>query len=215
MRLLPWLVLVISLVSATTADARLFWQTYGSTVPASDGYGCTWNWNQDYFVPRHPSSCRYGLYSPCKSSCTTSPACKRSHPFYPGYCTIYGPCHYRRRDHVYGAYCGCKPIESCGQYCGAAPATSCCSAGASIGARCGEPLTPLYAEAPLHHVEPSQLDILGSIPVEGGDLLTRTDFSQLSNERDGQLLLQPQGVLPTFQGLPSLRSPASGQLNQP
>jgi len=213
MRILPRLILVsmslvVSLALTTTAEARLFWQTYGSTIPTANGCGCVWNWNQDYFVPRYPSSCRYEMYSPCKTSRSTSPACKWCHPLYPGYCSIYGPCHYRRRNHVYGARCGCSPILPRGNCCGAAPATGFCAADNGYGSVCGEPLAPLY------NVEPSYLDVLGSIPVEGGDLLSRTDFSQLGNE-GGQLLLRPQGAMPSLQGLPSLGLPPSGQLNLP
>lgn len=199
MRLLPWLVLAISLALASTAEARLFWQTYGSTIPTTDGSGCTWNANQDYFVPRHPSSCRYGLYSPCKSSRSTSPACRTCHPLYPGYCSIYGPCHYRRRNHVYGVRCGCSPILTNNCRCDVTSASGCCAANGNFGSVCGDPLAPLY------NVEPAQLDILGSIPVEGNGLLTQTDFSQLGNLGSGQQLLMPPS-------LPSLNLP---QFTQP
>jgi hypothetical protein len=94
------------------ADARLFWQTYGATVATSDGCGCAWNVNQDYFVPRHCHTGRYGLFSACKSAHTTSPACKNLHPVYAGYCTPYGPCRYKWRDHVYKTYCGCGPLKN-------------------------------------------------------------------------------------------------------
>jgi len=221
MRFLPGLILVVSLASATTAEARLFWQTYGSLAPAEGG-GCTWNSNQDYFVPRYPSSGRYGIYSPCKSNDTTSPlsggspACKGRHPFHPGYCDIYGPCHYRRRNHVYGAYCGCQP-QTYDAYCGSQPQPygGCCgtspvASGDSLGVLGCETLAPLY------NVEPSQLDILGSIPVEGGGLISSADFSQLGSERNQQQLLLQQRALPLLQqGLPSFGLPISGQLTQP
>lgn len=198
MRLLPWLTLAISLTLMAPAEARLFWHTYGSTIPSEDGCGCTWNWNQDYFVPRHPTSCRYGMYSDCKVSRSTSSACRYSHPFYAGYCNIYGPCHYRRRNHVYSAYCGCSPLQICpSNGYGTSVSTGCCVAGNGCDSGCYEP------EAPLYNVESSQLDILGSIPVEGGDLLTRTDFSQLGNDGGGRLLLQQQGTMPQLPGLPT------------
>lgn len=227
MRLLPWPILAISLAIAlalaSTAEARLFWQTYGSTMPTADGCGCTWNWNQDYFVPRHASSCRYGLFSPCKSSCTTSPACKWCHPWYSGYCSIYGPCHYRRRNHVYGCHCGCSPIAACvgrmkrcgalgagcctAKFCCCAAGGSCCAVTACSGGICFD------CEAPLYNVEPAGAAILGSIPVEGGDLLAQTDLTQLgSGLPGGELLLQPQGSLQQLQGVPSLNLP---QFTQP
>lgn len=207
MRLLPWLALAISLTLTTAAEARLFWQTYGSTIPAADGSGCTWNWNQDYFVPRYPSSGRYGMYSPCKTSCSNSAACRYCHPFYPGYCNIYGPCHYRRRNHVYAAYCGCTPLQTCSnKCCDTANTMSCCTASGCSEGYCSTP------EAPLYNVEGSQFVMLGSIPVEGGDLLSRTDLSQLGGE---QLLLQSQDASSLLQGLPSLGLPTSGMLTLP
>ena len=116
MRRIVILTLLTLLCLASTANARLFWQTYGSVVSSGDGCGCTWNWNQDYFVPRHADSCRYGLFSPCKTSCTSSPACKWCHPIYQGYCSPYGPCHYCRKNCVYGVYCGCGPLCVDGPY---------------------------------------------------------------------------------------------------
>jgi len=208
MRLLPWLVLAISLSWTSNAQARLFWQTYGSTVPAAEGCGCTWNWNQDYFVPRHSTSGRYGLYSPCKTSCSNSAACRSCHPFYPGYCNIYGPCHYRRRDHVYAAYCGCTPLRIGYRQCGGCAATSHCTRGhCGIQASCHGPGVQEHHEAVLHNVEGSQFETLGSIPIEGGDLLTRTDMTQLGGDRGGQLLLQPRDSNSLLQGLPSLGLP--------
>lgn len=235
MRLLPWLVLAISLAFASAAEARHFWQTYGSTMPAADGCGCTWNWNSDYFVPRYPSSCRYGLFSPCKSSCTTSPACRWCHPFYPGYCSIYGPCHYRRKNHVYAAYCGCTPIPACLQRCRSNK--DCCAAAGGcatkcVGVGCGAPMCSASASAsvgcvcsdgmcceeiaPLYHVESSKFETLGSIPVEGSELLTRTDLTRLGGE-GGQLLLQPPSAIQQLQGLPlqNLNLPQLPQPNRP
>jgi hypothetical protein len=105
------LALAVSTWTPVVSQARLFWQTYGATAPAAGGMGCAWNLNSDYFVPRHCDSCRYDLFSPCKSAHTRSPACKYLHPVYGGYCTPYGPCHYNWRDHVYKRYCGCKPLK--------------------------------------------------------------------------------------------------------
>jgi hypothetical protein len=67
--------------------------------------------------------------------------------------------------------------------------------------------------APLYNVEPIGGDVLGSIPVEGGDLLAQTDMTQLgAGLPGGQLLLQPQGALQQLQSIPSLNLP---QFNQP
>lgn len=107
MRPFAWIA-AAALLPATTADARLFRQTFGATVPTAAG--CAWNLNQDYFVPRHCDSCRYDLFSQCKTSHTRSAACKYLHPIYGGYCSPYGPCHYRWRDHVYKVHCGCTPL---------------------------------------------------------------------------------------------------------
>ncbi|MBX3433930.1 MAG: hypothetical protein KF847_11460 [Pirellulales bacterium] len=103
-------VAVLPLALAPAAShARLFLQTYGATS-AADG-GCVWNANQDYFVPRHCDSCRYDLWSTCKSSLTSSAACRNIHPLYDGYCSPYGACRYRWRDHVYKSHCGCSPLQ--------------------------------------------------------------------------------------------------------
>ena len=225
MRLLPWLgcvllAIAISLVLASNAAARNFWQTYGSTVPTADGCGCTWNWNQDFFVPRHASSCRYGLFSPCKTSCTTSPAAKWCHPFLAGYTSIYGPCHYRRRNHVYACRCGCTPIAACLKRCRSNKACCCatsgvCAVGCVVPGCVGSVCTLLsgcdfgdasvYRDEPvaaLHHVDTSGFEILGSIPVDGSELLTRTDLSQVG-QSGGQLLLQPPAdALKQLQGIP-------------
>jgi hypothetical protein len=111
MRSLILITLGIAL-AAPAAHARLFWQSYGSTVPTPDG--CVWNLNSDYFVPRHCDSCRYDLFSPCKTSHGISPACRSIHPVYTGackpYCTPYGECHYKWRDHVYNKQCCCTPL---------------------------------------------------------------------------------------------------------
>lgn len=108
------LALTILTLLASQAQARLFRQTFGATVPTADG-GCVWNQNQDFFVPRHCDSGRYGLFSACKHGHTTSPACRFAHPIYKSacgkaYCTTYGACRYRWRDHVYKSHCGCTPL---------------------------------------------------------------------------------------------------------
>ena len=207
MRHLPWLArivltLAISLALASTVEARHFWQTFGSTVPSADG-GCSWNQNQDYFVPRHASSGRYGLFSPCKSSSTgLSSASPYSHPQHLGYSDIYGSFHYDRRNHVYGAYCGCSPILS-----GGANTSNVCASIASFGTVCSDVYSNAYSEpvAPLYNVEPAQLDILGSIPVEGSGLLTQGDL-QLGNlglgGAGGQMPLPTQNPMQLLQGLP-------------
>jgi hypothetical protein len=109
MRLSVLFAAALALVPAASAHARLFRQTYGATVPTADG--CAWNINQDYFVPRHCDSCRYDLFSACKTGHTRSPACRHLHPVHEGYCTPYGACRYRWRDHVYKKYCGCTPLR--------------------------------------------------------------------------------------------------------
>lgn len=109
MRLSVLIAVALALAPAGLAHARLFRQTYGATVPTADG--CAWNINQDYFVPRHCDSCRYDLWSACKTSHTRSPACRHLHPVYGGYCTPYSACRYRWRDHVYKKYCGCTPLR--------------------------------------------------------------------------------------------------------
>ena len=101
-------IILLGLV-AGGAEARLFWQTYGATVTAHDG--CAWNIDQDYFVPRTCDAGRYALLSPCKCDHGTSPACRRLHPVYTGYCTPYGACHYSWRDCVYRSHCGCTPLR--------------------------------------------------------------------------------------------------------
>jgi hypothetical protein len=105
------LALVIGPAGVTIAEARLFWQTYGATVPADGGCGCSWNVNQDYFVPRTCANGQYGLFSACKCSHYLSPACKYLSPIYTGYCTPYSSCHYRRKDCVYKERCGCTPLK--------------------------------------------------------------------------------------------------------
>ena len=200
MRYLPWLArfvmtLAISLVLASTVEARHFWQTFGSTVPSADG-GYSWNQNQDYFVPRHSSSGRYGLFSPCKSSSTgLSSASPYSHPLHSGYSGIYGSFHYDRRNHVYGAYCGCSPILS-----GGANTSNSCASNAGFGIVSNELVASQYNN--LHNVEPAQLEILGSIPVEGSGLMSQSDLLGLGGGAGGPMPLPTQNPMQLLQGLP-------------
>jgi hypothetical protein len=154
------LVASATFVAPSTAHARLFWQTYGATVPGPDGCGCAWNLDSDYFVPRTCDSCRYDLFSACKTSHSISPACKYLHPVYGGYCTIYGPAHYKWRDCLYKERCGCTPLkctygkwhlEKCRKHCGALKHEACgwcaregcggcgngaCTSGCAVAAGC-------------------------------------------------------------------------------
>lgn len=214
MRRIMLLSLLGSLLFVTTTEARLFWQTYGSVISDESGCGCTWNWNQDYFVPRHSSSCRYGLFSPCKTSCTTSPACKWCHPFHTDYCSIYGPCHYHRRDHVYQAYCGCSPLNVC-KPCRASRGRGCHRANCeSCGPMCGEttamcpgvcPPEIGYA-TPLYNVEAPGVEVLGSISVEGDGLLANANLAPLGTQEEPRGLMDspPAGLPQLLQtlGLP-------------
>lgn len=203
------------LVGAPSAHARLFWKTYGSVVPAvcPDGScGCTWNVNQDYFVPRHSDSTRYGLFSPCKHSHTRSPACKTAHPLYPGYCSIYGKCHYAWRNHVYRCHCGCCPIKP---YRGIFHHKH---HGGCSGGRCQVPYrwgcgptggvaTKLETAccAPLANVESPGLVVLGTIPPDGAELLgTLANEQNQLRELGGDIPSMPtKGTLEKL-GLPPL-----------
>ncbi len=217
MRRLVLLALCISLLSATTAEARLFWQTYGSTIPSAGGSssedcgaGGTWNWNQDYFVPRYPSSGHYELFSPCKTSHTTSPACWQSHPFHPGYCNIYSGCRYRWRNHVYGAYCGCTPIEvsrgprrsGCGNEC-CVPLREPNCPGATCDQGCFDLVAPTATVGYLPNVESTGLAILGSISVEGDGLLANIDLTPAEGPGEQRVFLGPQTIEPNA-NLPAL-----------
>ena len=187
--------LLLTITFVVRAEGRLFFQTYGSVVPTADG--CTWNVNQDYFVPRHCSSCRYGLFSPCKESCTISPACRKGHPLYPGYCSPYGPLHYCWRNFVYHYHCGCDHLKlccgfhrhcchhRCGPVCGyCGPYRHGCGpqchvpyAAASVCCFPGESFCEmgLAEEAPcemyLPNVESHEYQILGSLSLSGDPLL--------------------------------------------
>jgi hypothetical protein len=184
---------------ANTADARLFWQTYGSTELTAAG--CQWNTNSDYFVPRHCDTCRYGLFSPCKTSCTTSPACRREHAIYAGYCSPYGCLHYCRFNHVYARKCGCCPVPyygpirpACGHLCercwhGGVCLHGNCSQGTGEGvigtyeacvnglSVCASGMCPAAGYPAdncecLANVESAEFQILGSISLSGDPLLS-------------------------------------------
>ncbi len=211
MRPLALLTLCFSLVLASTAEARLFWQTYGSTIPAGNGCGtgCTWNWNQDYFIPRHGSTGRYGLYSPCKTSRTTSPASIGDHPRYPGYCNIYGPSHSRRRNHVYQSYCGCTPMEAtCVPWRNGCGPTNAPSYQAH-----SEPILPFTPADYLPNVEPPGLLVLGSISVEGDGILANLDATSKDDPAAERNFLSPQAITPT-QALQALEAWQSGGSSQ-
>jgi hypothetical protein len=170
----------LTLLAPAAAEARLFWQTYGATVTEDGGCGagCSWNQSQDYFVPRHCDSGRYGLFSPCKADHSRSAACRNLHPFYGGYCTPFGSCRYKWRDHIYKTYCGCMPLrceygpwhlKTCGKQ-------SFVHRPAGDECRCEEPVTAIASTAAiavegyeseavwLPNVEPFGGERLGSIP---------------------------------------------------
>lgn len=163
------------LLLAAPAQARLFRQTYGATVPTDQG--CVWNINQDYFVPRHCDSCRYDLFSACKRSYTRSPACFHQHPVFDGYCTPYTSCRYKWRDHVYKKHCGCTPLrceygkwhlKKCRKHAlvlrdGGQACSPCNSGGPGFGPTYLEGAAPHYV-ASLHNIEPYGGETLGSIP---------------------------------------------------
>ncbi|MCA9234650.1 MAG: hypothetical protein KDA44_04235 [Planctomycetales bacterium] len=174
---------LVVLLPTGAAEARLFVQTYGATVPAGDG--CVWSVNQDYFVPRYCDSCRYGLFSECKDSRTISAACRNCHAIYPGYCSPYGACRYRWRDHVYKTHCGCTPLrtyhgpwreETCRKGCGCLASTGCgrggsrCVSAATCQLECvcdqclGGPTCTSCEFGVLPHVEPAGGTLLGMLP---------------------------------------------------
>ncbi|MCA9257973.1 MAG: hypothetical protein KDA61_02180 [Planctomycetales bacterium] len=169
-----------------TVHGRLFWHTFGATAPGPDGSSSVWNANQDYFVPRHCTSGQYQLYSACATPRGVSPACKREHPLYSGYCTPYGSCRYHWRDHVYARQCGCTPLRAyVGPYrTDACPKTHCClktdacqaegcggprdvcAAGCGASTNGYETASGVYARGTfLPNVEPLGGDLLGSVPI--------------------------------------------------
>ncbi len=218
--------LILALAAATPADARLFRQTYGATIPAQGSAagdcGSTWNWNQDFFVPRYATSGRYDLFSPCKVARTRSPAAWHGSQLYPGYCTVYGAPHYRWRNHVYGTYCGCKPLQPyCGPWrnkpccrnCG--PRRSSCSAGLCEMLENSNGLSH-FCPSPcgiLPGVEPVGLALLGSIPVDSDDLLAG---GLLPTAPIGGGVAIPEGLTDQLRALqPLLGSPNNSQLPSP
>jgi hypothetical protein len=162
---LALLSLVAGCCLVSSAHARLFWQTYGAVEEGACG---SWSVDQDYFVPRDSTTGRYGLYSSCKTSHTTSPACRRCHPIYGGYCSPYGKLHYAWRNHVYRSHCGAGPVcPYCGPYrpgCGPCLAECCALAD-------GDCQTCECAEY-LPNVEAPGIQILGALSVDGDPLLT-------------------------------------------
>ena len=139
---------------ASVAEGRLFYQTYGATVAAPGGC-CAWNVNQDYFVPRYCESGRYGLLSSCKTSHTTSAACRRDHPIYHGYCSPYGSCHYCWRNHVYKAHCGCTACGLAAHNAAIVPFQRSIDAGSATT------------------LEPFGIEVLGTIRVDGDENVAR------------------------------------------
>jgi len=209
MRYIVLLSLAAGLVWPSLAEARLFRQTYGAIVPTGDSTGCQWNVNQDYFVPRHQCTCRYGLFSPCKLSCSRSAACRSCHPLYPGYCHIYTPCRYLWRDHVYRAHCGCKPIRAYHGPWRAGSGPSCASGGYQ-----GYAQYPLYENAirELPQYGPVGLEVLGTIPNEQAALLGSVDFGSAEPEGNPPASLEP---IEPGRPLPSLGSPRSVNFTEP
>ena len=206
--------LLVVLGFGESAQARLFWQTFGSV--ASDGAcGCHWNANQDFFVPRHADSCRYGLFSPCKTSCSSSPAAKHCHPYHPGYCSNYGPWHYCWRNLVYGCYCGCSPLKNyrCGCHwlygCRSCRRAACgCS---SCGSGCCMDMAHYLPQLmPAPNVEAAGMHVIGGLPIQGDEVLASMN---LNLETGPAAPLAPaatapvdvptdEGILPTF-GIPT------------
>lgn len=158
-----------SMHCASVAEGRLFYQTYGAAVAAPGG-SCAWNVNQDYFVPRHCDSGRYGLFSSCKTSHTSSAACRRGHPIYHGYCSPFGACHYLWRNHVYKAHCSACGLATCSA-CGLA--------------------THVAANSPSHHtvhvpgaatLEPFGIEVLGTIRVDSDDAVASVSDTVAAHE---------------------------------
>lgn len=211
------------LSQTTSVEARLFYQSFGATVPTANG--CVWNINQDYFVPRHGNSCRYGLFSPCKSSHTTSPACRHAHPLWPSYCSPYGPCRYKWRDHVYKVYCGCTPLAayfgpwtslSCGlcrstlAYC-QQPSASSCPAGCSADGLSAAPAALGVCEASaifLPHVEPAGIEILGTVAVDPEAVLVNNAIEEAAAAASGRAPVGERQPLPPIGGV-QLGSPGA------
>lgn len=201
MRRIVLLALLVPSFFASSAEARLFWQTFGAVVPSENG--CERNWNQDYFVPRYASSCKYELYSPCETSRSVSPACLWNHPFNSGYCGIYGPGHYRRQERALRVHCGCDRervrIGRCNcvsSGCGC----SCLNDGVAAGC-----LSSFRCVAPLSNLEAPGFEILGSIPAED-DIQLPSTASTTSDTQQEQQTGMPQ--LLNAIGLPGATTPS-------
>lgn len=206
------------LCQTTTVEARLFYQTYGSTVATASG--CVWNMGQDYFVPRHCPSCRYGLYGACKQSHTTSPACRHAHPWWPSYCSPFGPCRYKWRDHVYKVHCGCTPLAACfgpwtSLYCGICrphlarcqhrshPLSSSGLAG-SCSVACLPPQTgvdPLLEIAYLPGVEPPGIEVLGAVAADPEAVLVNNAIEEAAAAASGRAPAGSRQPLPPVGGV--------------
>ena len=222
----------VLLASTPQAEARLFRQTYGSTIPGGGQCGCTWNWAQDYFVPRHASSCRYDLFSACKTSRTYSPAAMFCSQIYSGYCTVYSAWRYRWRNHVYRVHCGCEPVRpACDRWrsrkcrrgcdaactCGGCPAVGCVEGGCG----CLPPCCPTgcYPEGCyLPGVEPAGVELLGSIPMDTDDVLV-SGALPVASSGGGESLMGipttlPADSLPSLESLPSLGAPQTTNSTQ-
>lgn len=109
MRSLSLLAVLASLTVVTTADGRLYWQTYDSTIATPSG--SDWNHNQYHLVPQRCASCRYDLLSSCKGYPTTPPACKNLHPVYSGCDTAFVEYHYPRHAQVHSKHCDCTLLK--------------------------------------------------------------------------------------------------------
>jgi len=203
MRFIALLLTLSALLGTTPAEARLFPQLYGSITPQnSDGSGCSWNWNQDFFVPRHSTSCRYELFSSCKTPRTTpSSACRWCHRFFSGYCTAYGAYRYAWRNHVYRSRCGCAPV------------------GPPYGGTSGYPTwreAPFAREAPLvsllPNVEFGSFELLGSIPAEEDNLTTGLGLDGIGASLPG---LPGAAQSSPLESIPMLNLQQLQQLTQP
>ncbi len=201
MRRFALLALATTFAAPTAAHARLFWQTYGSTVPAPGG--CAWNLNSDYFVPRTCNVGRYDLFSPCKSSHSLSPACRNLHPVYGGYCTPYGSWHYLRRDHISKKHCGCTPLrheygswhlDKCRKHCHVLRPAAQPACGESYACEvCGLDAIP--------NVEPLGGETLGTVVAMAGALRTSGGAAMARPPLPtGQTLPAPLGLLPGASG---------------
>lgn len=227
MRLPVWLAVAAAMAVAATSHARSFRQTYGATVPVEGG-GCVWNLKQDYFVPRHCDSCRYDLFSVCKRGRTTSPTCRHRHPVYSCYCTPFGACRYRWRDHVYKTYCGCTPLrcyhgpwrlDKCRKHCFVlrhrhkCGGCETCADGYCVAPMCGQVEVGCNVEGGgatcaqpmvLANVESMEVETLGSIAA-----LPRAAGGAGAG---GSALPGPLPNVPTLPGLPA---PGGGPLSFP